>query len=214
MELSDYIRILRRRGWLIVLLAVLTAGAAYGFSRMQAPLYKSSVKLLITSRPDFGQTQATQALVRDFSAWLQSSYRAADVIDALALDMEPMALLGSVTVAPRTDSNIIQIDVLYSDGDIANDIARVWAEQLIQYRIEQNAGLRQEDRIEAQLLDDPRYALDRPQTNINTLAGGVLGLLLGVVLIFLLEWLESGVVRRAEDIERYLDVPVIGSIPK
>jgi capsular polysaccharide biosynthesis protein len=40
-----------------------------------------------------------------------------------------------------------------------------------------------------------------------------LGALLGVSLIFVLEWLDSGVLRRIEDVERYLDVPVIGSIP-
>lgn len=214
MELSDYIRIIRRRGWLIILLSVLTAAAALAFSLMQSPVYKSSIRLLITSRPDFGQTQATQALVRDFSAWLQSSYRAEAVIDTLQLDMEPRALLGNVTVAPRTDSNIIQIDVRYTDGDVANDIARVWGEQLIQYRIQENAGLRQEDRIAAQFLDDPQYTLDQPKTRINTAAGAVFGLLLGIVLIFLLEWIESGIMRRPADVERYLELPVIGTIPK
>jgi capsular polysaccharide biosynthesis protein len=41
----------------------------------------------------------------------------------------------------------------------------------------------------------------------------VFGALLGVVVVFLLEWLESGVVRRSQDVEKYLDIPVIGSIP-
>jgi capsular polysaccharide biosynthesis protein len=48
---------------------------------------------------------------------------------------------------------------------------------------------------------------------INTAAGAVFGLLLGVALAFLLEWLSSGVMRRREDVERYLDIPVIGTIP-
>jgi capsular polysaccharide biosynthesis protein len=37
---------------------------------------------------------------------------------------------------------------------------------------------------------------------------------LGVGLIFLLEWIASGVMRRSEDIERYLEIPVIGTIPQ
>ncbi|MCO5190642.1 MAG: Wzz/FepE/Etk N-terminal domain-containing protein, partial [Anaerolineae bacterium] len=121
MELNDYIRILKRRWWIILVTTVLTAGAAFAFSKMQEPTYKSSVRLLITSRPDFGQTQAAQALIRDFSAWLRSSYRAEDVIDELQLDMDPMALLGDVTIAPATDSNLIQIDVENSDPNLAND---------------------------------------------------------------------------------------------
>ncbi len=47
----------------------------------------------------------------------------------------------------------------------------------------------------------------------GALAGGVLGAMLGVVILFALEWLESDVVRSNEDVERYLGVPVIGSIP-
>lgn len=214
MELQDYLRIVRRRGWLIVLLAFLTAGAAFGFSRMQSEVYKSSVKLLVTARPDFGQTQAAKELVRDFAAWLRSSYRARVVIDELQLDMTPLELLGDVTVAPSTDSNIIQIDVENSNPDLANDVARVWGTQLILWRNEENAGLRKEDRIEAQFLDDPQVSLDSPKTRINTAAGAVFGALLGVVGVFLLEWLESGVMRRPEDIERHLDLPVIGSIPR
>ena len=46
------------------------------------------------------------------------------------------------------------------------------------------------------------------------LAGAVFGLLLGVLLIFLLEWVSSGVIHRSQDIERYLDIPVVGTIPQ
>ena len=59
----------------------------------------------------------------------------------------------------------------------------------------------------------PVPGLDRPQTKINTAAGFVFGALLGVIVIFLLEWVESGIVRRPEDVERYLNVPVVGTIP-
>ena len=42
--------------------------------------------LVVYTRPDFGQTQAASALLRDFAAWLRSSYRAADVIDETRQD--------------------------------------------------------------------------------------------------------------------------------
>lgn len=213
MELSDYIRIVRQRGWMIIVLAVLTAGAAYGYSKMQNEIYESNVSVLITSRPDFGQTQAARSLLRDFAAYLGSTYRAEAVINELQLDMTPSALLGSVTIAASSDSNIIQIEVRNTNPDLANDIARKWAEQLIIYRNTENAGLQKADRIEAQLLDDPRAGLYRPQTTVNTAAGGVFGALLGIILIFVLEWVESGIMRRSEDVERFLDVPVIGKIP-
>lgn len=214
MELSDYLRILRRRGWLIILLALLTAGAAYGLSRMQDNVYKSSVKLLVRpARTDFGQAQAAKTLLRGYVAWLDSSYRAAAVIDKLQLDMEPQALKGDVTIASDDSSFIIQIDVKNSDPNIANDIAREWGDLLIQDTIRNNATQRKEDRVEVARIDDPVAGLYSPKPTINAAAGLVLGALLGVILIFVLEWLDSGVLRRVEDVERHLDVPVIGSIP-
>lgn len=213
MELRDYMRILRRRGWLIVLLALLTAGAALVFSRAQQPVYAATARLLITSRPDFGQTQAAKALVRDYAAWLNSSYRAADVIDELQLDMTPGELLGDIAIAAASAESIIMVEAESTRPELAADIARIWARQLIDWRNENNAGLRKEDRIEAELIDDPVPGLDRPQTRINMAAGFVFGALLGVLVVFLLEWIESGVVRRPDDIEHALDIPVIGVIP-
>ncbi|MGB1249764.1 MAG: YveK family protein [Candidatus Promineifilaceae bacterium] len=213
MELSDYFRILRQRGWLVLLLAFLTASAAYGFSKMQTPIYKSTTNMLITSRPDYGQTQAAKAELRNYAVWLNSSFRAARVISDLQLDMEPLGLLGQVKIVPSTDTSVITIEVENENPDLANDIGRVWGEQLISWRNEKNAGLQKADHIDAELTDNPRAGLDRPNTNINTVAGGVFGLLLGVLLIFLLEWFASGIVRRPEEVERYLDVPVIGKIP-
>ncbi|MCA9987469.1 MAG: hypothetical protein KDE09_13005 [Anaerolineales bacterium] len=213
MELADYFRILRQRGWLIILLAVLTAGAAFGYSKMQEPVYKSTARMLITSRPDFGQTQAAQALLRDYAEWMRSSLRARAVIDEMGLDMSPPQLLGDVTIAASTSTSVIMIEVENTNLDVANDIARAWGNTLIRWRNEENAGLRKEDHIDAQFVDDPTGGLDRPRAMINTAAGAVFGALLGVILIFVLEWIESGIVRRAEDVERYLDIPVIGSIP-
>ena len=59
MELYDYIRILRRRGWIIVLLLVMISMAAFAFSKLQTEIYKSSVEILVQpARADFGLTQS------------------------------------------------------------------------------------------------------------------------------------------------------------
>jgi LPS O-antigen subunit length determinant protein (WzzB/FepE family) len=53
-ELSDYLRIIRQRGWLIILLALLTAAAAFGYSKMQTEVFESQVNMLVTpARLDF-----------------------------------------------------------------------------------------------------------------------------------------------------------------
>jgi capsular polysaccharide biosynthesis protein len=214
-EFSNYLRIIRQRGWLILLLLLLTAAAAYGFSKMQTPLYQSTLRLLVKpSRTDFGQAQAAKELLSGYEQWLYSSYRAQDVINALQLDMTAGDLLGDVRVASDGGSYVISLTVENTDPDLANDIARAWGNRLIQQQNEDNDRLRLEDRIYIEFIDDPQVGLERPKTTINTAAGAVFGLLLGVALVFLLEWLASGVMRRPEDVERFLEIPVIGSIPQ
>jgi capsular polysaccharide biosynthesis protein len=214
-EFRDYIRILRRRGWIIILVALLTALAAFGFSRMQTNIYKSTLNLLVRpSRTDFGQSQAAKELLKTYEVWLYSSYRAQAVIDELQLDMTAQDLLGDVEVASDNFSFMVSLAVENTDPDLANDIARTWGNQLIQWQQQENDKNRQEDRITIEFRDDPQVALDRPNTRINTLAAFVFGALMGIILIFALEWLESGIMQRGEDVERYLEIPVIGTIPQ
>lgn len=199
---------------MILLLAALTAGAAFAFSRMQTPVYEATARLLITSRPDFGQTQAARELRQDFATYLYSSLRAQDVISELQLDMTPTDLLADAEIAASTSENVVQVRVESTDPDLAKQIARTWAEQLIAWRRVENANFPREDRIKAELLDNPTVGLDRPQTRVNVAAGAVFGALLGILLVFILEWIESGIVRRPDDVERYLEIPVIGTIPE
>ena len=71
MDLNDYIRIIRQKGWLIILVAVLTAAAAFGFSKLQTPVYESSLRLLVQpARTDFGQAQAAKQLLRGYVQWI------------------------------------------------------------------------------------------------------------------------------------------------
>lgn len=214
MALADYFRILRQRGWIIILLALLTAGAAFGFSRIQTPVYESSLKLLVSpARKDYGQSQAARELLGNYEQWLRSSYRAQDVINNLQLDMTAGALLGDVTVASDRLGLVLQLNIENTDPDLANDIARAWGNLLIQWQNQDNDKNLQEDRISIEFQDDPQVSLKSPKTNINTAAGFVFGALLGIIIIFVLEWIASGVVRRAEDVERFLDIPVVGRIP-
>jgi len=214
MPLTEYFRILLRRGWILLLMAALTAAAAFVFSKLQTPVYQSTIYILVQpARTDFGLTQSAKILLRSYVAWMDTDNRAADVIDAIQLDTVPEALRGNVTIASDDSRFVIQIDIENENGDLANDIAKKWAELFVQWRNDENQKQRKEDRVDAVILDEPRYVLDRPKAGINTVAGGVLGLLLGSVIVFVLEYLESAVIRSAADVERQFNLPVLGAIP-
>ncbi len=214
MTINEYLRILWRRGWILALVAVLTAASAFVFSKLQTPIYKSTIYVLVQpARTDFGLTQSAKILLRSYVAWMDTDRVAADVIDALQLDTVPQALRGNITIASDDSRFVIQVDAKNENGDLANDVAKKWAELFIQWRNEENQKQRKEDRVDAILLDEPRFVTDRPKTSINTIAGGVLGLLIGGVIVFILEYLESAVIRSAADIERQFNLPVLGAIP-
>jgi succinoglycan biosynthesis transport protein ExoP len=215
MNLIDYGRILVRRGWIIVLLAVIAAGGAYFLSTRQTPIYRSIQKVLIQpARVDLSLTESSKSLLAPLGEFLNSRYRAAEVIDQLKLDMTPDQLLSHVQIEPIALSLSIQISVDLPDGELANRVAKAWGERLVLYRDQENQKNRREDQVNALLQDDPRYDLLAPRPAINAAAGAVLGFLLGGIIIFVLEYLESSVVRRRDDLERGMELPVLAAIPE
>jgi protein tyrosine kinase modulator len=214
MPLLEYLRLVRRRGWIVVLVAVLTAASAFVFSRLQTPVYKSTAYLLVQpARTDFGLTQSAKQLLRSYVAWMDTDKNAGRVIDTLQLDRTPQDLRGDVMIASDDSRFVIQIDVEDQDGDQANDIAREWANLFVQWRKDENQTQLLQDRVDAILLDDPRYVLARPKTGVNVAAGAILGALLGGLIVFVLEWNEAGILRSVNDVERFLGLTVLGVIP-
>ncbi len=214
MILTDYVRIFVRRGWIILLAIVLTAGAAFGLSKVQTPVYRAEQKILIKpARNDFGLTQTLKQLITSWTTRLDTDLRAQDVIDALHLDMQSGTLHGMVNVSSDLNSLQIIIDVDMKDGGTAEQVARTYGTQFYEWRNQENQPLQLADRINAELLDTPHYSLFRPQTTVNTAAGALLGLLIGGVVVFVLEFIDSNVVRRAADVERQLQLPVLGNLP-
>jgi protein tyrosine kinase modulator len=214
MNLIDYGRILLRRGWIMLLLALIAAGSAYFLSTRQTPQYRATQVILIQpARTDNGLTLAIIQLMNSYQVYLNSSEQAQAVIDALKLDLLASDLLSKVQIVTNRDNLTVQIDVTLPDQQMAADVARTWGNLLVQYRIEQNQTVQQQDRVSATLPDKATVGLYSPRPAINAAAGAILGLVLGGVIIFVLEYLESSIVRRREDIERALDLPVLASIP-
>src|SRR5947207_13175096 len=118
MNLADYLRILLRRGWIILLAVILTAGSGYVFSKLQTPVYRATQEILIKpARPDFGLTQTLRQLMNSYSTRLNTEDRASEVIDALKLDMTPQQLAGMVAATPDLNNLTINIDADMTDGN-------------------------------------------------------------------------------------------------
>ncbi len=215
MDLRDYLKILRKRWWIIALVAVIAVASAYVFSKTQPTIYRSIITLNNEpARPDYGQTLTIKNILRSYTKKLSSLTMAQKVNTKLQLDMRSEAVLGMVNFTSDEADLTIQVDAKHRDGATAQRVAQTFAELFVQQRQLENLEIDQRDRILTTIIDNASAPeVFSPKTSINMLAGGVLGALLGVVVVFALEWLESDVVRSSEDVERYTGLPVIGSIP-
>jgi len=213
-KIQDYVQILQRRGWLILLAIGITASSAFLFSKLQTPIYRASIQVSIQlARPDFGLTQSAKQLLRSYTTVLWSEQRAQQVINTLNLMRTPSDLKSDVKIVSDDSLLVIQIDVDDYDGEQANTIANTWAQLLIDWRNEQNARQNKEDRVYAEVIDPATYRLLSPKTLINTAAGAFLGMVFGIVILFVLEWLEAGIIREPQKLEQETGLPILGLIP-
>jgi capsular polysaccharide biosynthesis protein len=218
MEINDYIRILRKRGWIMVVVAVIAAASAFGFSKMQTPIYSASVKLSVVPAraTDWGSNNSLKDLLRNYAESIRTHTMAQEVINRAQLDMNTLPLLGKLFVNPDSSTFTLEIEARDQDPKVAMDIVDTMAKVFIEDRDRWNQQQDKRDRIEVRMLDSVYnlgYEQYSPQTRINTLAGGLFGLLVGVMVIFFLEWLEMDTIRTATDIERAIGVAVLGAVP-
>ncbi|GIK38857.1 MAG: capsular polysaccharide biosynthesis protein [Chloroflexota bacterium] len=218
MEINDYLRILRKRGWILLVVAVIAAASAFAVSKMQTPIYSASVKLSVVPAraTDWGSSNSLKDLLRNYAENIRTHTMAQEVINRAQLDMQTPALLSKLFVNPDSSTFTLEIEARDRDPKVAMDMVDTMAKVFIEDRDRWNQQQDKRDRIEVRMLDSVYnlgYEQYSPQTRINTLAGGLFGLLVGAIVIFFLEWLEMDTIRAAADVERAIGVAVLGAIP-
>jgi capsular polysaccharide biosynthesis protein len=216
MELKEYLSILVKRGWIILLVAVITASSAFVFSKLQTVTYRSTIWLNVwPGRPDWGLQQTIKGLLRNYSGQIKSRDAAQQVINQQQLDMTVESLLAEMTVSPIESDFLLQIDVDDIDPQraqvIAQTAAEVFVEKIRVYMLDQDKA----DRVDVNIRDDATPArVFWPNTKLLTLAGGLFGLIAGALVVFSLEWLAKDIIREGRDVERHTGLTVLGAIPR
>jgi len=216
LPLSEYWRIIRQRGWIILLTAFLTAACALVFSLVQRPVYQSTIQLnVIGARPDLGLSSTIKNLLRNYAGQIRSYDIAEDALRDMPepLDLTPEELLAKINVqAVEAD---LQLLIEAEDGDphVAEMIAQQMADTFVWKIKQDNELLDQADRINV-FTSGPASAASRvkPQKKINTIAGGLLGAVAGVAVVLLLEWVDATKVRRPRDIREDTGLPVLAVV--
>ncbi len=214
MHIRDYWLIFSKRWWLIALVAAAAAASSFVYCRLQTPIYRSEVQLTVApSRLDYGLTLVIDNLLTQYQQQLLTRNLADQVNTTLKLDKPVDALLGKVKVSAISNGYLLDITVDDTDPNNARDIALVWAQKFIEEHQAAMAPLDPQDRIDIELLDKPLPGtVFFPKTKQYVLAAGVIGLVVGAVLAFLLEYLDDSL-KTSDDVERLTRLPVVGMIP-
>lgn len=215
MNIQDYVRILRSRGWIIVAAVLLAAAGAFGVSAIQEKMYRATVQVsTVPARPDWGLGNTAKDLMRNFAINIQTPEMAQRVIDRAQLDMNPYDFLGHVKVSPESSTFMIKIEARDRDPEVAKLMALTLADEFVDERTAYYAQQDKRDRIEVKIVSRAiGYEQYQPKPLLNAVAGGVLGLLLGISIVLALTWMEADFLRTPDSVERALGVPVLGAVP-
>lgn len=262
--LQSYVRVLRRRYWIVLTMTGLVTAAAIGFSLLQDARYRASAEVLLsrqniasslTGTPDptafqdaarFAETQADIARV---PALAERTLRATG---SSANQANVREFLDSSEVEAAENSDLLEFRVWADTPAVAAERATEYAGQYTRYRRELDtaaiAGAREE--LEASLrelraegstetalyeslvekeqelrtleaLQTSNAFLVRsadaatqvqPKAVRNGLLGLVLGAILGIIIAFLAEALDTRV-RSSEEIGELLGIPLLAELP-
>lgn len=215
MTLQEYMRILRRRGWIIIASAILCGALAYGISFFQKQEYSATVNVsAVPARADLGLGTTAKDLLRNFAENIKTPENAQRAIERAQLDMNPYEFLGDLQVEPDSSTYTIKIEARDADPEVAKlmalTIADEFVEERTQYYAQQDKSDRLEVKVRSRAIDTP---LVQPKPLLNAIAGAVLGILLGVALVLALSWMEADLLRTPIAVERALGLPVLGVVP-
>lgn len=221
MELSDYLRILRKNWIIIAVIALLGIGAAAVYSLTRTPLYESSSEIFVSSQAGSSSAELqqgniyTQQRVTSYVQLAGSPKVLDPVIAELGLSDTPAELGEKVAVSSPLDTTIIQITATDASPAAAAEIANSIAGHLTGAidDVETLPGTETSPvKVTPITTAVPADAPVSPNVPLNLALGGLVGLALGVGFAVLRTVLDTRI-RSSRDVIALTDRPIIGGIP-
>ena len=215
-DIKQIFRAVLKRWWLILLVPLVTSSiAAYVSFFVIDPVYEANATLYVISRQEAQQSTIQyndmlvgQQLVKDYREIVKSRTVTSQVIEDLDLDMSSKELAEKISVGSKNDTRIIEISVQDTDPDRASIIANKTCEVFMS----KVKDLMKVENVE--IVDNaisPETPV-KPRPLLNIAIGMFLGLFVALGVIFLIEYLDD-TIKNSEDVEKYLGLPVLGTIP-
>lgn len=212
-DLKEIFFVLFHKLWIIILVMVACAGITGVWTKtMVTPQFESSSMLFIltqsTSITSLADIQMGTQLTKDYSVLIKSRPVLEEVIRKLNLNLTYEELNNKITLSNPSDTRIINITVLDPDPEMAKKIADTIADVAASHI----ADIMKTD--EPSIVEKGNVAVNKtsPNTAKNCAIAGLLGAFATAFIILLL-FIMDDTVKTAEDIEKYLGITTLGTIP-
>jgi capsular polysaccharide biosynthesis protein len=180
------------------------------------PVYEAKVTVIVgkeeqnsEKRIDYNDIMMYQKLVKTYAGIAKSRTVVEKTINSLSLDTEYDKFLDKLNVTPQPDTQIMDIKFQSKDPKEAMQVAN----KLTDIFLEESKRIYPTSTI--QVMD---YAVlpekpVKPKKMLNLAISFVLGIMVSFGAIFVLEYMDN-TIKTENDVERVLELPVIGIIPK
>ncbi len=216
LDLREYIEIIRKRFWiLIVITVVMTLVSGIISYYVLDPVYETSTTLMVNKAKNdqnsvinYQDVMLNQKLVLTYGEIVKSRAVLEKVIHTLKLNTTYEELSSKITVFPVKDTEIMNIKVLEKNpklaAKIANEVPKIFTQEVIR--------ITKADSV--QVIDEARIPTTpiKPKKVLNIVIAAFLGIITSLFFIFLTEYLDN-TIKTPEDIEKHVQLPVIGVIP-
>ena len=157
---------------------------------------------------EYNDLVLNQKLVSTYGELIKTRRVSDNVIRNLRLPMSNKQFASKVEVSLVKDTEIIKLQVTDKDPELAAKIADETAKVFIN-------AVKDIWKVEnIQIIDKAQIPSSpiKPRVKVNIAISGVLGLMVGVFIAFLIEFLDN-TIKTSEDVEKHLGISVIGEIP-
>ena len=215
-SLQDLAKTLRKRLSLIVIMTIIAITVSGLISYIfLTPIYQASTQILVNQEKvdatqfNMQNIQADLQLINTYNVIIKSSAILSKVIEELNLDISTTELIEKITVNSEQNSQVVNISVQDPNPgqavDIANTIATVFQSEIKNLMKVDNVNVL----APAELPENPSPV--KPNPVLNMAIAAVVGLMLGVGVAFLLEYLDT-TIKTEQDLEELLHLPMLGLV--
>lgn len=216
-NLKDLLKTIRKRWFLIFILTVFTSSTAAIISYyVLTPIYQAETQILVnqksTNIEQYQWVQNNEAdlrLINTYNEIITSPIILSKVIEKLGLDQTPASLAEQITVMSANNSQVVNLVVIDEEASMAvkvsNTLAEVFNKEIPTLMNVDNIKILSE----AKLLDHPTPI--KPNKLLNITTATIIGILLGTILAYLLDFLDRRF-KSEQEIEEILGLPIIGLV--